>query len=116
MAKKRVYEIAKERGISSKELLAALQGAGMDVKAAASTIDEADALRALSDSPDGAQGGGDGAAATRRRPFGPCDGRARACARHGGAPAPGRDRLAGLAPAGARAASAATSPPQPRPG
>jgi translation initiation factor IF-2 len=50
MAKKRVYEIAKEKGVSSKELLAALQAAGVDVKAAASTVDEAEAAKVLSDS------------------------------------------------------------------
>jgi translation initiation factor IF-2 len=48
MAKKRVYEIAKEKGISSKELLAALQQAGIDVKAAASTVDESDVAKVLS--------------------------------------------------------------------
>jgi translation initiation factor IF-2 len=47
MAKKRVYEIAKERGVSSKELLAALQAAGVDAKAPASTVDEADAIKVL---------------------------------------------------------------------
>jgi translation initiation factor IF-2 len=48
MAKKRVHEIAKERGISSKEVLAVLQKAGLDVKAAASSVDEADIARAFS--------------------------------------------------------------------
>jgi translation initiation factor IF-2 len=48
MAKKRVYEIAKEKGVSSKELLAALQKAGIDVKAAASTVEEADVAKVLS--------------------------------------------------------------------
>jgi translation initiation factor IF-2 len=48
MAKKRVYEIAKERGVSSKELLEALRAAGVDVKAAASTIDESAALEVIS--------------------------------------------------------------------
>ena len=38
MAKKRVHEIAKERGISSKEVIAVLQKAGLDVKAAAQSI------------------------------------------------------------------------------
>jgi translation initiation factor IF-2 len=47
MAKKRVYEIAKEQGVSSKDLLAALQAGGVDVKAAASTVDEAEAARVL---------------------------------------------------------------------
>ena len=50
MAKKRVYEIAKEKGVSSKELLTALQAAGVDVKAAASTVDEAEAVKVLSGS------------------------------------------------------------------
>jgi translation initiation factor IF-2 len=48
MAKKRVYEIAKEQGVSSKDLLERLRAAGVDVKAAASTVDEADAARVLS--------------------------------------------------------------------
>jgi translation initiation factor IF-2 len=48
MPKKRVHEIAKERGISSKEVLAVLQKAGLDVKAAASSVDEADIARAFS--------------------------------------------------------------------
>ena len=61
MAKKRVYEIAKEKGVSSKELLAALQAAGIEVKAAASTVEEADAARVLSG--DGAKPSGNGAAA-----------------------------------------------------
>ena len=47
MAKKRVYEIAKEKGVSSKDLLEALRAAGVDVKAAASTVDEADVARVL---------------------------------------------------------------------
>src|SRR5688500_2343306 len=55
MAKKRVHEIAKEKGISSKEVLAVLQGAGIDVKAAASSVDEAEIERAFS----AKNGGGD---------------------------------------------------------
>jgi translation initiation factor IF-2 len=47
MAKKRVHEIAKEQGMSSKDVLAKLQAAGLEVKAAASSIEEADALRVL---------------------------------------------------------------------
>src|SRR5207247_5706759 len=47
MAKKRVHEIAKEQGITSKELLAKLQAAGLEVKAAASSVDEDAALAAL---------------------------------------------------------------------
>ncbi|HEY7892998.1 MAG TPA: translation initiation factor IF-2 [Solirubrobacteraceae bacterium] len=47
MTKKRVHEIAKERGISSKDLLEKLKAAGVEAKAAASTVDEALALKAL---------------------------------------------------------------------
>jgi translation initiation factor IF-2 len=78
MAKKRVYELAKERGVSSKELLAALQAAGVDVKAAASTVDESE-LQKLSA---GKSGDGRAAAAPksregeRPRPEGAPDGRA----------------------------------------
>src|SRR5215218_9404537 len=55
MPKKRVHEIARERGMSSKALLAKLQEAGLDVKAAASAVDEQAVLRVLND------GGGNGA-------------------------------------------------------
>src|SRR3954454_10632943 len=61
MAKKRVHEIAKERGISSKEVLAILQKAGFDVKAAASSVDERDIAHAF-------EGGGNGAEAAPGEP------------------------------------------------
>jgi len=48
VAKKRVHEIAKAQGLSSKELLAALKKAGVEATAAASSVEEADALKALS--------------------------------------------------------------------
>jgi len=48
VAKKRVHEIAKAQGVSSKELLAALKAAGVEAKAAASTVEEADAVKAIS--------------------------------------------------------------------
>ncbi len=44
---KRVHEIAKERGVPTKEVLAKLKAAGIEVKAASSSVDEAVALRAL---------------------------------------------------------------------
>ena len=47
MSKKRVHEIAKEQGLTSKELLEKLAAAGVQAKAAASSVDEADALKAL---------------------------------------------------------------------
>jgi translation initiation factor IF-2 len=53
MAKRRVHEIAKDQGISSKELLERLRAAGLEVKAAASSVEESAALEAL---------GGNGAA------------------------------------------------------
>lgn len=62
MAKKRVHEIAKARGLTSKEVIAALQGAGIDVKAAASSVEEGDALAALD------ANGGDGASAEAAKP------------------------------------------------
>ncbi|HEX3609666.1 MAG TPA: translation initiation factor IF-2 [Solirubrobacterales bacterium] len=64
MAKKRVHEIAKEQGLSSKELLAALKGAGVEAKAAASAVEEADALKAIQ----AAKGDGGAATATKVKP------------------------------------------------
>ncbi|HEV2980335.1 MAG TPA: translation initiation factor IF-2, partial [Solirubrobacteraceae bacterium] len=61
MSKKRVYEIAKEHGLSSKELLERLSAAGVTVRAAASTVDEAQALAVMGS--DGIQGNGEQAKA-----------------------------------------------------
>jgi translation initiation factor IF-2 len=47
VAKKRVHEIAKAQGVSSKDLLAALKAAGIEAKAAASSVEEADAVKAI---------------------------------------------------------------------
>jgi translation initiation factor IF-2 len=47
MSKKRVHEIAKEHGLSSKELLEKLKAAGVEAKAAASSVEETTALKAL---------------------------------------------------------------------
>src|SRR5437763_10152032 len=47
MARKRVHEIAKEQGLTSKEVLAKLKAAGIEAKAAASSVEEAEALAAL---------------------------------------------------------------------
>src|SRR4051812_239976 len=86
MAKKRVHEIAKERGISSKEVIAVLQKAGLDVKASASSVDENDIAMAFnggkaqpaergdrggpqpSQRPGLASSGGDGPAAAPQEP------------------------------------------------
>jgi translation initiation factor IF-2 len=53
MAKKRVHEIAKANGLTSKDLLAALKAAGVEAKAAQSSVEESDALAALKNSGDG---------------------------------------------------------------
>jgi translation initiation factor IF-2 len=47
MSKKRVHEIAKEHGLSSKELLEKLKAAGVEAKAAASSVEESVALKVL---------------------------------------------------------------------
>jgi hypothetical protein len=47
MAKKRVHEIAKAQGLTSKELLAGLKAAGVEVKSAQSSVEESVALAAL---------------------------------------------------------------------
>src|SRR5579875_3650098 len=44
---RRVHEIAKEHGLTAKELLARLHAAGVEVKAASSTVDEEVALSVL---------------------------------------------------------------------
>ncbi len=62
MAKKRIHEIAKAQGVASKELLAALKAAGIEAKAAASSVEESDALKAL------AAGDGGAAAAAKPKP------------------------------------------------
>jgi translation initiation factor IF-2 len=45
--KKRVHEIAKEQGLTSKELMEKLNAAGMQVKTASSSLDEASVLETL---------------------------------------------------------------------
>jgi translation initiation factor IF-2 len=45
MAKKRVHEIAKQQGITSKEALAALKQAGLEVTTASSSVEEAEAAK-----------------------------------------------------------------------
>ncbi|HEY7949859.1 MAG TPA: translation initiation factor IF-2 [Solirubrobacterales bacterium] len=64
MAKKRVHEIAKAQGLQSKEVLAALKSAGIEAKAAASSVEEADALKAI----EAAKGDGGAPAATKAKP------------------------------------------------
>ncbi|HSZ13941.1 MAG TPA: translation initiation factor IF-2 [Solirubrobacteraceae bacterium] len=68
MSKKRVHEIAKEHGLSSKELLEKLKVAGIEAKAAASSVDEAAALSALGGSAAPASSNGAPAAAAPAAP------------------------------------------------
>ncbi len=63
MSRKRVYEIAKEQGVTSKDLLAALAAAGIEAKAAASSVDEGDALKALGNGAGNPTAGGERQAA-----------------------------------------------------
>jgi translation initiation factor IF-2 len=95
VAKKRVHEIAKAQGVSSKELLTALKAAGIEAKAAASSVEEADALRAI-----GASNGG-GGTATQAPPK--------------AQEAPAKAAPKGVAPAPAKAASAPQAPPKAAP-
>ncbi len=81
MAKKRVHEIAKAQGLSAKELLVKLQAAGIEAKAAASSVDEELALSALASN---------GAAASSSKK----------------ATAPAREAAAATPPSGAQAAPA----------
>ncbi|MGN6373017.1 MAG: translation initiation factor IF-2 [Solirubrobacteraceae bacterium] len=93
MSKKRVHEIAKDQGISSKELLAKLNAAGVAAKAASSSVDEADALRALSGNGASSSAAPSGATAT--------------------ATAPAKQAAAPAKPAGASTTAAPPKPPAP---
>jgi translation initiation factor IF-2 len=66
MAKKRVHEIAKAQGLPTKELLAKLQAAGIEAKAAASSVDEDVALSALAQNGAAAAAGKKSAAPPRK--------------------------------------------------
>ena len=66
MAKKRVHEIAKAQGVSAKELLAALKAAGVEAKAAASSVEEADAVKAIAAAKGNGGAGAKGPEAGRR--------------------------------------------------
>jgi translation initiation factor IF-2 len=60
MSKKRVHEIAKEHGLSSKDLLEKLQAAGIEAKAAASSVEEAAALKVIGAGAPASANGGSG--------------------------------------------------------
>jgi translation initiation factor IF-2 len=72
MSKKRVNDIAKEQGMTVKDLLLKLQAAGIDAAAPSATVDEALALRALGTNGAGSDGASraraDGDGGPRQRP------------------------------------------------
>jgi translation initiation factor IF-2 len=68
MSKKRVHEIAKEHGLSSKELLEKLHAAGIDAKAAASSVEEAAALKVIGGGSPASANGGSGAGGSSAQP------------------------------------------------
>jgi translation initiation factor IF-2 len=55
---KRVHEIAKERGLPAKDVVERLRAGGLNVKAASSSVDEAEALRVLGNGDNGPRGDG----------------------------------------------------------
>jgi translation initiation factor IF-2 len=107
MTKKRVHEIAKDQGMSSKDVLTKLQAAGLDVSAASSTVEEAAALKAL-----GANGGhptpASPARASAAQPPQPAAARP-------GAPAQARPAAPGQARPAAPGQPRQAGPGQPRP-
>jgi translation initiation factor IF-2 len=86
VAKKRVHEIAKAQGVSSKELLDALKAAGVEAKAAASTVEEADALKVIS-AAKGNGGNGTAKKAPAAKPAAPAQQKAPAAAKPPAKPA-----------------------------
>src|SRR5215211_2797986 len=70
MAKKRVHELAKEREMSPRDMLAKLQAAGLPVKAVASAVDRQQAEDALAGKKVKPKENGNAAAPPRTRPLG----------------------------------------------
>ena len=105
MSKKRVHEIAKERGVEGKALLAQLKAAGVDVKTVSSSIDESLALRALST---------DGSAGTNGSASAPAPPASASASATGSASAPATGSASAPAPAPAAPSSspAPTAPAQ----
>jgi translation initiation factor IF-2 len=114
MSKKRVHEIAKEHGLSSKELLEKLKAAGVEAKAAASSVEEAAALKALgAAAPASSNGSPPAAAATTIAPATPAPSATKA-------PAPSAPKapaapVSAPAPAPSAAAPAVATPASPSP-
>jgi translation initiation factor IF-2 len=104
MAKKRVHEIAKEENLSSKEVLALLNAAGLEAKVAASSVDEIAAAKAIAAS----KGNGGGApAAAEPAPAQPAEPQAPAAA------APAQPKAAPQQPQAAAPQQGAPTPAKP---
>jgi translation initiation factor IF-2 len=101
---KRVHEIAKERGLPAKDVLARLKAAGVDVKASSSSVDEDVARRVLANGDGGAKPEAAPAPAPKAAPVAPRD-PAPAAAGQAQAPAPSD----GSAPAPSDGSAAAPS-------
>jgi translation initiation factor IF-2 len=111
MSKKRVHEIAKEQGLSSKELLERLQAAGVPAKAAASSVEEADALKALGLAGQPAASNGAAKAETPKAP----EAEAAPAQPKAQAPAPSAAKPQQAAPAPSAAPTAKTAQPAAKP-
>ncbi len=113
MSKKRVHEIAKEQGLASKELLEKLRAAGLEVKTASSSIEEAAALKALENGGAGAPAPSPTATATVPSPA--ANGAEKDPSTAAGAPtaaaSPGSAAASASAPAGTQTASAGAQQP-----
>jgi translation initiation factor IF-2 len=105
---KRVHEIAKDRGLPAKEVLAKLKAAGIEVKAASSSVDEALALRALGNGEATAPEQAPAATATSTKPA--ADGSRTAEPADGSAK---RERPDGASPAEPTGPGQSESPPGP---
>jgi translation initiation factor IF-2 len=105
VAKKRVHEIAKAQGVSSKELLAVLKAAGVEAKAAASSVEEADALKAIA----AAKGNGGAQPAAKKAPA-----PQKAAEKSAPAPAAKAEAVSPKAEEAAKAPAAAAAPAAPK--
>jgi translation initiation factor IF-2 len=122
MSKRRVHEIAKEQGLSSKELLEKLHAAGIEAKAAASSVDEAQALKALGGAAQLSSNGAPPAAATPSVPAAaaaqaaaPAQAEAKPATASAPAAAPQAKTAAAAAPASASQAAPAAAQATPAP-
>jgi translation initiation factor IF-2 len=104
---KRVHEIAKERGLPTKDVIAKLKAAGVNVKAASSSVDEATATRVLGNDGGPAGASGSAPAAARQAAAAPARPADQAAAQSPPRPAAGGDAASALPPATASASAPA---------